>query len=100
MMNFLNVLEAAVTNTADPYIGAGLACIGAGIAVFTGVGPGIGEGIAAKAAVEGVSRNPEALPQIRSTIILGIGLTETTGIYGFVVALLTIFIIAMPLINK
>lgn len=93
MMNLVNVLADTVGS------GAGLAAIGAGIAVLTGVGPGISEGIAAKAAVEGVARNPEAVGSIRSTLILGCALTETTGIYGLLIALLLIFIVAMPLVG-
>lgn len=67
------------------------ACIGAGIAVFTGVGPGIGEGNAAAKACEAVGRQPESAGAVRSTMILGCALTETTGIYGLVVALLLLF---------
>ena len=92
MLDLINFLASAETAN-----GAGLAAIGAGIAVLTGVGPGIGEGLVAKAAVEGVARNPEAIGDIRSTMILGIALTETTGIYGLLIALLIIFIIGMPL---
>ncbi|MDY2746117.1 MAG: ATP synthase F0 subunit C [Bacilli bacterium] len=73
----------------------GLGAIGAGIAVLTGIGPGIGEGNVCKAAVEGVSRNPEASGSIRSTMILGCALCETTGIYGFVIALLALFLVAL-----
>lgn len=71
---------------------AAMACIGAGIAVFTGVGPGIGEGIAASKACEAVGRNPDAADKIRSMMVLGIALSETTGIYGLVIALLLIFL--------
>lgn len=76
-------------------VGQGLAAIGAGIAVLTGAGSGIGEGIAAGRAVEGVARNPEAAGGIRSMLILGCALTETTGIYGLLIAFLIIFIIGM-----
>ena len=98
MINLINFLAEAASEP-NTSIGAGLAAIGAGLAVLTGIGPAFGEGFVAKAAVEGVSRNPEALPSIRSTMILGIALTETTGIYGLLVALLIIFIIGMPLVN-
>jgi len=70
---------------------AAMACLGAGIAVFTGVGPGIGEGIAASKAVEAVGRNPDAEGKIRTMMVLGIALSETTGIYGLVIALMLIF---------
>lgn len=96
MMNFdlLNILAENVNAT-----GAGLAAIGAGIAVLTGIGPGIGEGMAAKGAVDGVARNPEAISQIRSTLILGCAISETTGIYGLLIAFLIIFLVAMPLVK-
>ena len=68
-----------------------MACLGAGIAVFTGVGPGIGEGFAAGKAVEAVGRNPDAEGKIRTMMVLGIALSETTGIYGLVIALMLIF---------
>jgi F-type H+-transporting ATPase subunit c len=70
---------------------AAMACLGAGIAVLTGFGPGIGEGIAASKAVEAVGRNPEAEGKIRTMMVLGIALSETTGIYGLIIALLLIF---------
>ena len=75
------------------YIMKGLAAIGAGLAVLTGFGSGIGEGYAAGKAVEAVGRNPEAIGKIRSTMITGIALAETTGIYGLLIAFLLIFAI-------
>ncbi len=72
-------------------VGTGLALIGAGIAVLTGIGAGIGQGIAASKACEAIGRNPEAAGKIRSTMILGIGLAETTGLYGLLVAVLILF---------
>ena len=71
-------------------IGA-LISIGAGIAVFTGFGTGIGQGFAAAKAVEAVGRQPEAVGAIRSTMILGQAVAETTGIYGTIVAIILIF---------
>jgi F-type H+-transporting ATPase subunit c len=66
--------------------------IGAGLALIAGIGPGIGEGMAAAKAVESIARQPEASGEIRSTLILGVALAETTGIYGFVTGLLLIFV--------
>ena len=65
--------------------------IGAGLALIAGVGPGIGEGYAAGKAVEAVSRQPESKGDVTSTLLLGVALSETTGIYGFVTGLLLIF---------
>ena len=69
----------------------GLIAIGAGLAVFTGVGAGLGMGIATGKAVEAVARQPEANGKINALLILGLALTESTAIYGFVTALVMIF---------
>ena len=69
----------------------GMIAIGAGLAVFTGVGAGIGMGIATSKAVDAVARQPEASGKINSLLILGLPLTESTAIYGFVTALVMIF---------
>lgn len=67
--------------------------LGAGISMGVGaIGPGIGIGIAAAGAVQGVARNPEAVADIRTTFIIGIGLAEAVSIYALVVALILIFV--------
>lgn len=70
---------------------AGLIAIGAGIAVLTGLGAGLGMGIATGKAVEAVARQPEASGKINTLLLLGMALTESTAIYGFVTALIMIF---------
>lgn len=67
------------------------AAMAAAIAVLGGMACAIGEGLICMKAVEGVSRNPEAQSQIRTTMIFGCALTETTGIYALLVSLLIIF---------
>ena len=73
-------------------IAKGLIAIGAGLVVMTGMMTGIGEGFVAGKAVEAIGRNPEAEGKIRSTMILGIALSETCAIYGLLVAILLIFV--------
>ena len=68
----------------------GMTAIGAGIAAFTGFGTGIGMGIATGKAVEGIARQPEAEKKIRSTLLIGMGIAETTAIYGVFIAILII----------
>ena len=46
--------------------------IGAGLAVIAGIGPGIGQGIAAGHGAAAVGRNPGARGQIMSTMLLGL----------------------------
>ena len=62
--------------------------IGAGIAMIAGIGPGVGQGIAASA----VGRNPGAKSDITSTMLLGQAVAETTGLYGLVVAIILMFV--------
>ncbi len=65
--------------------------IGSGLALIAGVGPGIGDGNAVARACEAIGRQPECKGDVTSTLILGVALSETTGIYGFVTGLLLIF---------
>lgn len=70
----------------------GLAVLGAGLAMgIAAVGPALGQGFVAGKAVEAIGRQPEAVNDIRSTMLLGQGVAETTGIYAFVIAILLIF---------
>ena len=49
------------------------------------------DSICAKA-MEGMSRNPEMFAKLRTGMILGCALTETTGIYGLLIAILCLFV--------
>ena len=70
---------------AAKYIGAGLA-IGLGA-----VGPAIGEGLVASKALEAIGRNPEANGKIAPLMFVAMAITESTGIYALVVALIILF---------
>ena len=67
-----------------------LTAIVAGIAVLTGVGAGVGIGLATSKAVDAIARQPEAEGKISKALLLGCALAEATAIYGFVIALLII----------
>ena len=71
----------------------GLIAIGAGIAGLTGIGAGIGIGIATGKAVEAIARQPDMAGQIRTTLILGAALSEATAIYGLVACIMIIFLV-------
>lgn len=64
------------------------ALLGAGIAVLGGIGAGLGQGLATAAAVEAVARQPEAKNDIMSTLFIGCALTESTGIFALIIALI------------
>ena len=70
----------------------GASAIGAGLAMFAGIGPGIGQGFAAGKACEAVGRQPEAKGDVTSTMLLGQAVAETTGLYGFAVAIILMFV--------
>lgn len=71
--------------TAAKAISAAL-CMGIG-----SIGPALGEGNAVSRALEGMARQPEAANTLRTNMILGCAVTETTGIYSLVIALLILF---------
>jgi len=86
-MNFLlNILEEAV-QVINNY---GLIAIGAGIAVLTGFGSGIGEGYIGGKAVEAIGRQPEAVGQIRINMLIAQAVSETTGLYGLIIAIMLV----------
>ena len=68
------------------YLAAGL-CMGLGA-----LGPALGEGNAVSKALEGMARQPEAAGILRTNMILGCAVTETTGIYSLVISLLILFL--------
>ena len=78
-------METAIIKAACA-IGAGL-CLGIGA-----IGPALGEGNAVGKALEGMARQPEMANTLRTNMILGCAITESTGIYSLVVALVLLFI--------
>lgn len=74
-------------------------CIGSGLALIAGIGPGVGQGYAAGKAVEAIARQPEAEGKIRTYLILGDAIAESTGIYSLAISLLLILTFAFPLFN-
>ena len=66
-------------------LGAGL-CMGIGA-----IGPALGEGNAVSKALEGIARQPEAAGDLRTNMILGCAITETTGIYSLLISFLILF---------
>ncbi|MGC9529702.1 MAG: ATP synthase F0 subunit C [Candidatus Bipolaricaulaceae bacterium] len=68
------------------YLAAGL-CMAIGA-----IGSAIGEGIAAAHALDGMARQPEMEAPLLRTMIIGQAITESTGIYSLVVAIILIFV--------
>ena len=62
------------------------------IAILAVMPSAIFEGVICAHAIDGISRNPDAYGKIRTTMILGCALTETTAIYALLVAILILFV--------
>lgn len=69
---------------AAKYIGAGIALIGL-------LGAGIGIAIVFSALINGVSRNPSLKDQLFSYLILGIALSEATGLFCLMISFILLF---------
>lgn len=83
-MLFSILLEAGADT-----LGYGVAALGAGMAA---VGAGIGIGRIGGSAVESIARQPEALNDIRSNMILTAALIEGAAFFAMVIGLLVIFL--------
>ena len=68
-------------------VAAGL-CQGLG-----GIGPGIGNGITAREALDWFGRNEEAGAVLTRTMLIGQAVAQSTAIYAMVIALVLIFVV-------
>lgn len=81
----ISELAGAIT-TAAAFLGAGIAM------GFGAIGPGLGEGYAAGKACEGIARRPDQAGLLTRTMLIGQAVSESTGIYSLVVAIMLLFI--------
>ena len=66
--------------------------------VLGAIVPAIMEGIAVKKALEGITRQPDAANDLRTTLLISMALLESTAIYVLLVILILIF--ANPLLDR
>ena len=85
-MELLLVLLQAVTEAVADYAAMG-AGIGAGVAV---IGAGIGIGQIGGRAMDAIARQPEAVGDIRSNMIVAAALVEGVAFFAVVICLLII----------
>ena len=98
MMTDAVVAQAQAEPEAAAIVGSDIikagALIGAGVCMgFGAIGPGIGEGFAAGKACEAIGRSPQDAGLLTRTMLIGQAVSESTGIYSLVVALLMLFVI-------
>ena len=92
----LNTIMTAAADTSEAATNVTKAtgiALGAGIAALGTMATAIGQGYACAKAVEAVARNPEAESKIRTTLIVGDALAETSAIYSLIIAILLIFVL-------
>jgi F-type H+-transporting ATPase subunit c len=64
----------------------------AGLTVAIGsLGPALGEGRTAAAAIAAIAQQPDAAPTLARTLFVSLAMIESTAIYCFVVAMILIF---------
>jgi F-type H+-transporting ATPase subunit c len=84
-MDSTSIAQAAGTVFAAANISASLAILG-------GVVTGLAQGNIGAKSIESIARQPEARGSINGAMIISLAMAETNGIYGFVVAMLLLFL--------
>ena len=74
-----------------------VAHIAAAIALLNGLLTTFGQARIAAQAIESMGRQPEAADDIRSTMFIGLAMSETSGIYRLLIAIIMLF--ANPLVD-
>lgn len=65
----------------------GLIAIASALAIgLSTIGPGIGEGIAASKALEGMARQPELIGDLRTNMLICLAMMEALAIFGLVIS--------------
>ena len=76
----------------DFVIIAAISIFTAGMTVsFSALGPALGEGRAAAAALSAIAQQPDAAPTISRTLFVSLAMIESTAIYCFVVSMILLF---------
>jgi len=65
--------------------------IGIALCLLSCVAAALAMGFATGKAMDAIARQPEASGKINASLLLGLALTESAAIYGFVTALILIF---------
>ncbi len=70
---------------------SGIIAIAAALAIaLSTIAPAIAQGLTASKAMDAIARQPEAAGDIRSTLILSLGLMEALTIYGLLIAFMLV----------
>lgn len=91
-MNFLVNLAPLFTVLAE-FTDKGLAYIAIGMCGLSMMASGLGEGYICACTVNSMARNPEMYSKLRTGMILGCALTETTAIYCLLLSIFLFFLV-------
>ncbi len=91
LISFVLMFKSHEASTA---LGDSMALLGAGICMgFGGVGPGVGNGMAAEGAVRWVARNMAHAGELMRIMLVGQAVSQSTAIYAMVVSLVLVFVL-------
>jgi ATP synthase F0 subunit c len=91
LVSFILMFKAFPEST---QLQASMALLGAGLCTgFGGIGPGIGNGMAAESAVKWVARNVKHAADLMRTMLVGQAVSQSTAIYAMVISLVLIFVV-------
>lgn len=91
LVSFILLFKSFPESTA---LSAAMALLGAGLSMgFGGIGPGVGNGLAAEGAVRWVARNVSHAGELMRIMLVGQAVSQSTAIYAMVVSLVLIFVI-------
>lgn len=77
----------------DVFYAKAAAFLGAALAMGIGsIGPALGQGLIGMKACENIGKYPESAGQIRTTMMIAMGLVETAAIYALLIAGALIFV--------
>lgn len=91
-MNLLSSYLFPILDAVSGFTDQGLAYIAIGMCALSMMASAIGEGLIISNAINAMSRNPEMYSKIRSSMILGTALDETTAIYCLLLGILLLFL--------
>ena len=87
LLLFMNFSHAVKITTAAAVLSAGISM------GFGAVGPGIGGGIAAGYAIDGIGKNNELSGILLRTMLIGQAVSQSTSIYAMVISLVLLFVV-------
>jgi len=85
--NAVTGISGADIATAAKYLAAGF------VMAIGSIGSAIGEGMVASHALDGMARQPEMEGALLRTMVVGQAITESTGIYSLLVAIVLLFVV-------